>query len=814
MIGNILITLALMASVFTIVMYYFTFKGYTNTLKLARLGFHTTAISVIAASAMLMNAILTHQYQYKYVFNYSNGDLPTGLLMSTFYAGQEGSFLLWILFSVIVGLILLEYTSKRGDLENRVMMIFTLAVAFLLMMIAPGLKSPFTFIWADPQYIDAIKFSPQFISTNAQGHITNIAPFLQKFVFSNPDSHNSFILVNSDLIGTLQANGIAFNNFLIKGKGLNPLLQNFWMQIHPPMLFVGFAMSTVPFTFAFAALLKNDYTEWVKQSLPWVLSGMMILGLAIMLGGYWAYGVLGWGGYWGWDPVENSSLVPWIIGVASIHTLLVQKKTQAGGGSGRFVKTNLILAIMTYVLVLYSTFLTRSGILGDASVHSFVDPGMTVYLLLFLFIGSFTLIGFGAVAFRWKYLEKTFSSADNLMSRELALFTGSVALIASAIIVLAGTSAPIFGRSVELSFYNELNLPIAIIIGMLNGLSLLLKWNTTDKKELLKKSQLSLIISAVATIAIVLIGSVYNLMLILLTFSSAFALAVNIEIAIKIFNKKKLSLGAYIAHAGIALFFLGVIATGGFTKDQQVELVKGQPKEVLGHSLTFKDYTPTPDGKYKFNIEIAEGNSSKIISPVMYVAEFNNSLMREPDIWNKLTKDFYISPLSYDDKRQAKIQQPTAGENVVLRKGESTEFQGKKITFTAFNFPQDAMAAMQSGENFAIGAKLRVEFDGKVSEIEPKLIGGGQQRKFEKAELTEADLLVNMTNLDAGGQVSLVLSSLMNPGNQASANQVKQEILTIDASIKPFINLVWAGVIVMVIGFFISVIKRTKESKV
>jgi cytochrome c-type biogenesis protein CcmF len=147
-------------------------------------------------------------------------------------------------------------------------------------------------------------------------------------------------------------------------------------------------MAAAPFAFAMAAVIKNEYDQWVKQSLPWILAGMMVLGLAIMLGGYWAYGVLGWGGYWGWDPVENSSLVPWIVGVALIHTMLIQKKSQANGGNGRFVKTNLILAVMTYVLVLYSTFLTRSGILGDSSVHSFVSPGMLVYFFLVLFIGG------------------------------------------------------------------------------------------------------------------------------------------------------------------------------------------------------------------------------------------------------------------------------------------------------------------------------------------------------------------------------------------------------------------------------------------
>ncbi|MBN1301774.1 MAG: cytochrome c biogenesis protein CcsA [Melioribacteraceae bacterium] len=814
MIGNILLTLALMASVFTIIMYYLTNKGYTNTLKLARIGFHTTSISVIAASALLLNAILTHQYQFKYVFNYSSSDLPTGLLMSTFYAGQEGSFLLWILFSVIVGLILLEYTSRRGDLEQRVMMIFTLALGFLLLMVAPGLKSPFTYIWTDPQYVDAAKFSAQYIRLGANGQLLNAIPFLQNFIFTDPGSNQTFVLINNDLVAALNSNGIAFNQFLIEGKGLNPLLQNFWMQIHPPMLFIGFAMSTVPFAFAFSALMKNDYKEWVKQSLPWISAAMMILGLAIMLGGYWAYGVLGWGGYWGWDPVENSSLVPWIVGVASIHTMLIQKKTQDNIGAGRYVKTNLILAILTYILVIYSTFLTRSGILGDASVHSFVDPGMLVYLMLVLFIGTFIILGFGAIAYRWKYLEKTFTSEDNLISRELALFTGSVALLASAIIIIAGTSAPIFGNSVDLSFYNELNLPIAIIIGLINGFSLIIKWRVNDKGDIFKNSRNSLILSVAATIAIVLLGSVYNIMLILLTFASAFALFVNLEILLRIFRKKTLHLGAYVAHAGIALFFMGVISTGGFTQDKQVQLVKGQPKNVLGYNLTFEGYTPTEDGKYAFNIEVEKDNSSTTVSPVMYVAEFNNSLMREPDVLKLLTKDFYISPLSYDEGSQNTHNHSGEGTQIVLRKGESYEFEGKKVTFTAFNFPSDAMEAMQSGKEFFIGAKISVAFDGKTEEVEPRMISGNGKRSYEHAELKAADLKVDMENLDAGGSVTLILSSISGKEDNHNTTPIQSyESLTIDVSVKPFINLVWLGVAVMTAGFMISVIRRTKESR-
>ncbi|MBZ0198517.1 MAG: cytochrome c biogenesis protein CcsA, partial [Ignavibacteriaceae bacterium] len=489
MIGSIILTLALVSSIIAMVMYTLSYRGYGNALNIGRIAYHVMAMLVILASTFLLYSILTHDYGLKYVYSYSENNLSAGILAATFWAGQEGSFMLWLLLTAIVGLFLQSYSSKRGDLEPRVMAVFSLAVTFLLVMVSPLFKNPFEAIWAEPIYIGVKDIASQFLSM----------PWIQNFMFSDPQSNQSFVKVNSELYAVLQANGVALKDFIINGRGLNPQLLNFWMQIHPPILFLGFSMATVPFTFAVAALIKNEYTDWVRQSLPWVLSGMGILGLGVMLGGYWAYEMLGWGGYWAWDPVENSSLIPWLIGVASIHTLLVQKKSQAKGGIGKFAKINLILAILTYVLVLYSTFLTRSGVLGDASVHSFVDPGMLVYLFLVVFIGSFIVLGFGAIAYRWKYLSEHVLDEEGLLSRDLALFTAAIVLCASAIIVLMGTSAPLFGSSVETSFYDEMHIPIVIIIGFLNGFSLLLKWKQSDGKAVLKKTIVPIALSLVTT---------------------------------------------------------------------------------------------------------------------------------------------------------------------------------------------------------------------------------------------------------------------------------------------------------------------------
>ncbi|MBI9072752.1 MAG: cytochrome c biogenesis protein CcsA [Melioribacteraceae bacterium] len=796
MAGNILLTLALLTGIFSSVMYYYTYKGKSNTLQLARIGYHLMTVFIIAASALLLYAILTHQFHYQYIFSYSGEDLSTGLLMSTFFAGQEGSFLLWTLFSAIIGIILLDFSSKRGDLEPRVMAVFTLTIVFLLIMINPLLKSPFAYLWTNPTYVD-LKFLNQ--------NFLNI-PALDSFIFTDTRSNATLLQVNSDLIGVLAANGIEAKDFFIHGKGLNPLLQNFWMQIHPPILFVGFAMSTVPFALAFAALLKNEYRTWIKHAFPWMLAGSMVLGLAIMLGGYWAYGVLGWGGYWGWDPVENSSLVPWLVSVAAIHTLIVQKKTQKEGGNGTFIKTNLLLAMFTYLFVLYSTFLTRSGILGEASVHSFVDPGMTAYLFLLSFILTFTILGFAAFSWRWKSLESITKNNESFLSRELSLFSAAVVILASALIILAGTSMPIFGKTVEISFYNEMNLPIVIIIGIFNGLSIYLKWRESESNSLIKSMIPALGLSVLLTAAIVFISSLYDFMLVLFLFSAVFALVVNLEFLIKIMRGRKLFTGGYISHIGMAIFFLGVIASGNFSKDKQMDLVKDVPTQAHGYELTFTGYTPIQNGtRFAFNVNIKNGSEEVgVISPVMFRSEFNNSMMREPDILNMLTSDFYISPIGFDDGSKAHAAE---GQTETLKKGNSAEFEGRKILFEAFNFNRDAMSAMQTGAAFRIGAVLKIAYNSKTYQAEPvmELVNG--EKSFSTVEIKEANLRINMTNLDAGGTIQIQLSNLDQPETDVHDHK---EVFTIEASTKPFIGLVWLGVLVMVFGFTVSTIRRAK----
>lgn len=796
MVGSVILSFALVFSIISMVLYYLTFKGYTNTLNFARVFYHAMAIFVIAASTFLWYAILTHQYQYKYIFSYSNNSLSTGLLLSSFWGGQEGSFMLWLLLTAIIGVILQSYSSKRGDLEPRVMAVFTLATTFLLLMVSPWFKNPFEYIWVTPVFIEMKSINPQFLNL----------PFIQNFIFTDQQTGGSFVQMSKDLYAQLTLSGISVNDFIINGRGLNPQLLNFWMQIHPPILFVGFAMATVPFAFALAALMKDDYKEWISQAFPWTLAGTGILGLGIMLGGYWAYEMLGWGGYWAWDPVENSSLIPWLIGVAAIHTMLVQKRSQQKGeGIGRYAKTNLILSILVYVLVLYSTFLTRSGVLGDASVHSFVDPGMLVYLFLIVFISSFILLGFGMIAYRWKSLNQQAPQDEGLLSRELALFTAAIVLCASALIVFVGTSSPLFGQSVDVSFYNEMHVPLAIIVGLLNGISLILKWKNTDTKELINGSLRALAISLLITVLVVLFGGISDIMMILLTFASAFALVVNAEIAINIIRNNLKMLGAYLAHIGLAIFILGVIGSAAHSNEKTIDLIKDKPVEAFGYQMTFTGYEPIENGtKYAFKIRLNKDGKEYQAAPIMYIAEYNNSLMREPSILVMPTKDLYIAPLGYDEGSSQ-----TKNNSIRIAKGETADYNGIKITFSKFNMSPDVMQAMQEGRDFQIGAVIIIDANGKKDEVELLRKQSGGEVQLTTYESKDLNLKLQLTNLSATG-IELIPSTL--DSQPESKVQEKQEILTVNASVKPFVSLVWIGVLVMVIGFFVAVARRLKDS--
>ena len=704
--------------------------------RISRALVHLHLLALLLASAVLLTLILTHDFSVAYVYAYSDRALSLELLISSFYAGQEGSFLFWALCAAVVAPLVMRSTARKGN-EAPVMAVFMTAQTLLVLLLM--VKSPFRPIW------EAYTGVP-----------LGMVP---------PD-----------------------------GRGLNPLLQNFWMVIHPPVLFIGFALMAVPFAFAIAGLWRKRYTILVDQTIPWVLTAVTFLGAGIMLGGYWAYGVLGWGGYWAWDPVENASLVPWLTGMALVHTLLAQMRT------GKFRRTNFILAIVSFILVVYSTFLTRSGILGDASVHSFADPGATVYGVLLLFLFSMILLGAAGILLRWKALRPE-TSGSEFLTREHALGWGTLALVLSAVVVLFGTSLPIFGeKTVERSFYDQTHIPIAVIMGLLIGFSLATQWEMQDGRETLRRSwkllALAALLTAVAALAGVRDGAALSLI-----FASAFTILVNVAVGFQVARGDWRFLGGKVAHIGVGVFILGVVGSGMFSATEQVTLPQGEARMVLGRSMTYTGARQLPDGKWAFDVRLETGGSSYVLSPVMYEAG-EQGIMKNPDIATFGTHDIYLSPISLSEGRSG------GGESFTLAKGSVSEVGGAQVTFTGFDMSGHSMEA--GGDGMVIGAQLELRRDGTVERLVPATVFRGGRPAEQQAvhsavlggDLRFAAMTVGMESLPSTVTIELT---------RAGEQPVRSEALIVDASLKPYINLVWAGTILMLAGFVLSILKRAKE---
>jgi len=271
--GHVLIFIALLTTVAGMVFYAM------GKVREARFFVLASAVSLLANVALLWTLILTHQFEYSYVFRYSSVDMPLRYIIASFWGGQEGTFLMWAAYGGLLSVFLMR---KAYQYENVVNFFYMGITSFLLLMLVKA--SPFA-----------------------------------KLVIP-------------------EGSGLPLD-----GQGLNPLLQDPWMTIHPPIMFFGFASFGIPAAFAMAALVKQDWDDWVPRAMPWTLLGVLALGTGLTLGGYWSYSILGWGGYWGWDPVENSSLVPWLFGITLLHSQMIQMRR------GLFRRAN----YMWYVYVIY-----------------------------------------------------------------------------------------------------------------------------------------------------------------------------------------------------------------------------------------------------------------------------------------------------------------------------------------------------------------------------------------------------------------------------------------------------------------------------
>jgi cytochrome c-type biogenesis protein CcmF len=736
-----------------------------------RLSFFASVAAQATASALLLFFILTHQFQYTYIWSYSSTNLPIPLLISTFYAGQEGSFMLWTLFTALIGLFLARYASRK-DYEAEVMAVYSLILAFLFLMLV--VKDPFEYIWVT---------------------------FASDVIQSGPVPQGLANILVLDAAKGLWAQIPA------EGRGLNPLLQNYWMVIHPQILFMGFSAMAIPYTLAVAGLLKKDYHSWIRVATPWSVFAALVLGVGIILGGYWAYETLGWGGFWGWDPVENSSLIPWLICVASIHTSLTQRR------NGAFVRTNFALSLLSFVMVLYSTFLTRSGILGDTSVHSFVDPGMWVYWLLLLFIAVFVALGFGLLLWRMREMPKV-PVQHSVLSREFALFLGAGALVFSAVFITVGTSSPIIttllngkASAVDIMYYVHTNLPLGIAITFLSGVGQLLWWRRTKTASLLKRMLVPAVVAFGVTAFMLLLGT-EELLILLFVFTAAFSLAANVQVGWDMYRGNPKLAGGALAHIGIAVMCIGFVTSERYDETRTVALEKGKPAETLGYQLTYTGHRQVDAERYAFDVRVERDGRVLQVAPVMHYSEFTQSILRHPDLVNFLHRDFYVAPLS--------VEEATSGGSRAfeLLKGTPTPLDGLSVTFLGFDFTDADRDAMMENKPFEIRALLEVVEGAKRERVVMRMNGGAGAPeyipgRFESSSGDYAFTIVQMKPNQEDDSMSALVVSVTAPTDASRAG--KDETLVIEASIKPYINLVWVGTVTLAIGFLLTMYRRLTE---
>ncbi len=860
MIGNIALALTLSASVAGMIFYILAARGRTELTLVARRTTQLAVLAMLTACAILLYHIFTYQFQYNYVYEHASRQLSKFLLFSTFYASQEGSFMLWGLWTSLIALFLIHY-ARRQRYESHVMAIFLSVLVFISIMLLA--KSPFETIYA-----------------------AHPGEVLKGFVPAD-------------------------------GKGLNPALENLWIVIHPPMLFLGFSLLAVPFAFALAGLIKRDYQGWVVTSMPWTLGAAMVLGFGVMLGGFWAYETLGWGGFWAWDPVENASLLPWLITVAAVHSMLTQKRT------GGLIRTNISLTLLAYALVLYGSFLTRSGVLGDASVHSFADPGNLAKSLLEIALAVFILIPFGIVLWRWREMSG-FAQDYKILSRETALAIASALLGASALVVFIGTSAPLVSKKVEMGYYNNLHIPLVTVLLIVNGLSLLLKWRQSNWGEVWRKS-VSALIAAVIFTAIVFFLGVRDPRFVFMVAAAAFALFVNLEIAWQIlrghwalsFERSSPTrsdyprrfgtavgltllvalvslliatagdynrfgavisqfwtywtllfalllaafvvigyprfifdtkfLGAYVAHIGLAVFVLGVIAANGYTKHEIIRLPMNTPTPAFGgqYTLTFTGTQEVPNAEAKTALDdslrrglldhvsyeeklqaLASDNVYWLINianrsgyqgtarPLTFWTDFNNRQepIRNPGIVKYATRDLYFSINAAEE--EGGLPKDTLG-----KMEEASVLGGKlKLKFLSFDFPESERMKMMSQQPFHVKASVIA-----YTNVHPAgdTLTLGVTRNPATQEAQEDDIIVPGTSYHV--QLGQLMPNMQDPSKSRvvlryfDKNHLPPppiDVITVEAFMKPWINLVWLGILTLVIGFGFSVVRRRAEALV
>ena len=500
------------------------------------------AVSLLSffATIILTQLLMTSNFDVDYVAHYTSQETPLIYKFTALWAGQSGSLLFWLFILSLYAIIaILQNQRSQLKLMPWVMIVLVTVQLFFLILV---------------------------------NFITNpFAPTETDFVIAN-------------------------------GLGLNPLLQNATMAIHPPMLYLGFVGFTVPFAFSIAAMAQRDMNAlWMRTVRQWLLFVWLMLSIGVMLGGWWAYQELGWGGYWAWDPVENASFMPWLAGTALLHSVMIQEKKD-------MLKVwNMVLIIITFTLCIFGTFLTRSGVMS--SVHSFTASSLGPIFLGFVFF--ILVVSFGLMSRRMQLLRSK-KRIESFSSRESGFLFNNVVFIVMCFAVLWGTLFPVISEAIRgtkitvgAPFFNQINIPIGLVLLCLTGIGPLLVWRKTSKQSFIRNFTTPVIAGLVMAL-VLYITNIRGYVLIsfslsvfvLTTISLEFARGIRSRITVhkenpltafwRLLRKNRSRYGGYIVHVGIVFMFIGF--TGhAFDSEKEFGLKKDETNHLSGYTFVLQN---------------------------------------------------------------------------------------------------------------------------------------------------------------------------------------------------------------------------------
>jgi cytochrome c-type biogenesis protein CcmF len=520
-------------------------------------------VGLLVAQVALLLALIHEDYQIAYVWSVTNPDMPLFYRITALWGGQAGSLLFWsfLLSAFAAGATLVNWRT------NQRLMPYFIAFTMVTLVFFVGIVLLFE------------------------------NPFDRYWVVNDEAAQYTFI----------PATGTAPSDYLLRdsARGLNPLLRHFGMAIHPPLLYFGFVGFLIPFAFAMAALASGELsTQWIKASRRWALAAWLFLSLGLILGGRWAYDVLGWGGYWGWDPVENAAFLPWLMGTALLHSVMIQEKR------GMLKTWNMVLAIGTFAAVIFGTFATRSGLVD--SVHSFARSEIGFPMFAFWF--GTTLIS--AALLMWRHGRGELRDEHpfaNLLSRESLFVLNNTIFVALFLAIFWGSfAAPIASElflntniTLGKEYFLQVTPPLFALLYILMGIAPLTAWGATSLNRLGRAALIPLFLT-IATLLLVFIGGMTSLAALVGYGLVTFAGWVAIYEIYRAFNARQQThretvvasfgallrqnprrYGGYLVHLGITIIGIGVIGSTAYQIETQRTLMPGEAVEIEGYTLRY-----------------------------------------------------------------------------------------------------------------------------------------------------------------------------------------------------------------------------------